>query len=179
MESVVERPRRLNIISGEKYEVHLERERLPKIVMKYSGPTQPEKEPTLIIPGISDQPTPGVVIRTTKEDGTTIFVNLCHHSAIPCLNICRKANHPFYPDYLHLNFKQLALSEGRYLMYLGPLRKLEASDGPGFITDVVIHPTLFQELSEDKKLCNKVKIIQLCSSSFQSRFSNISFISII
>jgi hypothetical protein len=159
MESVVERPRCLKIISGEKYEVRLERERLPKIVVKNSGLTQPEKEPILIIPGISNEPTPGVVIRTKKEDGTIIFVNLCHHSSIPCLNICRKASHSFYPDYLHLNFKQLTLSEGRYLMYLGPLKKLEARDGPGLITDVVIHPTLFQELSEDKKLCDKVKII--------------------
>jgi hypothetical protein len=113
---------------------------------------------TLFIPAVSVEPIPGVVIKTKREDGTKIFVNVCHHSVIPVLNAENAyVNHPFYSDYLQLYFTQFTLNKARYVMHVAPLRETADKDGGTcFVSDVTVHSSVFEECSKDNDLCDKV-----------------------
>jgi hypothetical protein len=116
---------------------------------------------TLFIPAVSVEPIPGVVIKTKREDGTKIFVNVCHHSVIPVLNGENAyMNHPFYSDYLQLYFTQFTLNKMRYVMHVAPLRETADKDGGTcFVSDVTVHSSVFEECSKDNDLCDKVSVI--------------------
>jgi hypothetical protein len=122
---------------------------------------------TLFIPSVTFEPIPGAVIKTKREDGTKIFVNVCHHALIPLFEASNPhLSHPFYPDYLQLNFTQFTLNKARYVMHVGLLRETaDKEGGTCFVSDIVVHSSVFAECSKDMDLCDKVRILVSLSYS--------------
>ena len=80
---------------------------------------------------------------------------------IPLLNADNiYVTHPYYPDYLQLYFTQFTLNKSRYVMYVGLLRETaDKEGGTCFVSDVVVHTSVFQDCMKDAELCDKVSLV--------------------
>jgi hypothetical protein len=112
---------------------------------------------TLFIPAKTFEPLPSAVLKTKREDGTKIFVNICHHPLIPTLDGSSPyASHPHYQDYLQSNFTQFTLNKARFLMNVGTLRETaDKEGGTCYVSDVIVHSSVLDECNKDPELNDK------------------------
>ena len=116
---------------------------------------------SLVIKPLSFAPNPWIVLKTKREDGVKVFLNVLHHPMIPVLDADSPIyNHPKYSDYLSLYFIQFSLNKQRYVMHISETRETADKEGGiSAVADVCVHSSLYLSCNNNLELCDKVSHI--------------------
>lgn len=127
------------------------------------------KSPSAVIPAMKVHTVPWIVIKT-KDDSGKVFINLCHHVAVPFLPSLPLdvANSAVFQQYQQRHFVVFTLNKVRQVMFirneLVTMEGEEAGAAPRTI-DVVVNSQVFVAVNRDAELADKlfVKVLKAAS----------------
>lgn len=128
------------------------------------------KPSSVVIPAMKVHTVPWIVIKT-KDDSGKVFINLCHHVAVPFLPSLPLdvANSAVFQQYQQRHFVVFTLNKVRQIMFIrNELVTMEGGEEAGAAPrtiDVVVNSQVFVAVNRDAELADKlfVKVLKAAS----------------